>query len=43
MNYPLGFETEVRWELSQNEMFDTGKKERLTLSNSENQHRNVTH
>ena len=43
MNQQLGFETKVRWELTQTEMFDSSKKERLKLSKSEIQDINLTH
>jgi len=43
MNYRLCFETKGGWDLTQIEMFDSGKKERLTLYNSEIPHRNLTH
>ena len=43
MNYQLSLETDGGWDLRQIEMFDSAKKERQTLSNSEIPHRNLRH
>ena len=43
MNFLCILESDGGRDLRQIEMFDSGKKERLTLYNSEIPHRNLTH